>query len=90
MKVNFKEVPVKGIDGTVTKTDLSKEVGNAIFSTTKDIGELDLARSIYHDGNVDLTKKQAQIVRAQVEQNFFAWAKEPLFAELDKVINLKK
>ena len=73
----------------MTKTDFGKEIGNAIFSITKDICELDLARSIYHDGNVDLTKEQTQIVRAQVEQNFLVWTKESLLAELDKVTNLK-
>ena len=90
MKVNLSKVAVKGIDGTAKEIDFSKEIGNAIYNTTKDIGELDLAREIYHNGNVELTKEQAIIVQAIVDQNFLAWAKEPLLAELNKVINSKK
>ena len=90
VKVNLKKVAVKGIDGTVKEIDFSKEIGNAIYNTTKDIGELDLAREIYHTGNVELTKEQAIIVQAIVDQNFLAWAKEPLLAELNKIINSKK
>ena len=89
MKVNLSKVAVKGIDGKVENVDFSKEIGNAIFKTTKDIGELDLAREIYHNGNVDITKEQAIVVKAFVYQNFLAWAKQPLMAELDKVINFK-
>ena len=39
-KLNFKSVQVTDIDGTVKELDFSKEIGNLIFRTTKDLGEL--------------------------------------------------
>ena len=90
MKVNFAKIMVKDIERKTSPRDFSKEIGNTIFSTTKDIGELDLARDIYHKGEVDLSKEQAQLVKGYVEQNFLAWAKEAILPSLDIVINNKK
>ena len=90
MKVNFAKIMVKDIEGKTAPRDFSKEIGNTIFSTTKDIGELDLARDIYHKGEVDLSKEQAQLVKGYVEQNFLAWAKEAILPSLDAVINYKE
>lgn len=89
MKVNFKKIGVKDIEGKIVERDFSKEIGNSIFSTTKDIGELDLARDIYHKGDVELTKEQAQMIREHVERNYLAWAKEALLPSLDSIINVK-
>lgn len=90
MKVDFKKIAVVGIDGKKFDRDCSKEIGNVIYSTTKDIGELELARAIYLHGEVDLTVQQAQTVKRYVEQQFLAWVKEALLPILDKVINNKK
>ena len=90
MKIDFRKIMVKDIEGKKVPHDFSKEMGNAIFSTTKDIGELDLARDIYHKGEVDMTKEQAQMVKALADRNFFAWAKEAIFPALDLIINFKK
>jgi hypothetical protein len=40
MKVNFAKIMVKDIEGKTSPRDFSKEIGNTIFSTTKDIGSL--------------------------------------------------
>ena len=90
MKVDFRKIGVKDIEGKVSPRDFSKEIANTIFSTTKDIGELDLARDIYHKGEVELSKEQAQLVKGYVEQNFLAWAKEAILPSLDAVINYKE
>ncbi len=87
MKINFTKISVKDIEGKKTDRDFSHEIGNTIFQTTRDIGELDLARDIYHKGEVDLTKEQAQTIKNHVEQNFVAWAKEALLPALETAIN---
>ena len=56
-KLNFKSVPVTDIDGTVKEMDLSKEIGNIIFRTTKDLGELEIAREIYQKGETEADAK---------------------------------
>lgn len=78
MQVNFKEISVKNIDGTKVQVDLSKEIANFIYATTKDVGELELSRNIYNNGSVDLTEKQSEMVLKIVEENFIAVVKEAL------------
>jgi hypothetical protein len=87
MKVNFKEVQVKDIEGNENARDFSKELGNAIFAETKDLGELELARDIYKNGEVEVSKEQAQVIKGYVQRNFYAWAQEAILSALDAVCN---
>lgn len=87
MKVDFRKICMTDIEGKKTPRDFSKEIGNVIFATTKEIGELDLARDIYHKGEVELTKEQAQMVKGYVDANFLAFAKEAILPALEAVIN---
>jgi hypothetical protein len=87
MKVDFRKIGIKGVDGKIQFMDLSKELGNVIFQNTKDIGELDFARDIYHKGEIDVTKEQAQKIKGYVDSQFKAFVKEALFPPLDKIIN---
>jgi len=90
MKIDFRKIGIKGIDGKVQPYDLSKELGNAIFQSTKDIGELDFARDIYHKGEVDVTKEQAQAIKDYINTQFKAFVKEAIFPALDVIINYKE
>ena len=81
-KLNFKNVPVTNIDGTVKEMDLSKEIGNIIFRTTKDLGELEIAREIYHKGEIEVDEKTADMIKMHIDENFVAFIKvalNPLF-----------
>jgi hypothetical protein len=89
MKVDFRKVEIKDIEGKKVPHDLSKDLGNAIFKQTTDLGELDLARDIYHKGEVDLNKKDAEIIKHYVEEYFLAFIKETLIPVLDLIINEK-
>lgn len=66
MKVDFTKIPVENIEGNVEKIDLSKSVGNRIYNECNDIAEADLARSIYREGTVDITREQVDIVRKYI------------------------
>lgn len=90
MKIDFRKIQIKGIDGKIIEKDLSKELGNTIFGKTVDIGELDLARDIYHKGEIEVDKKNAEIIKHYVEQYFLAFIKETLVPALDLVINEKE
>ena len=77
MKINFKKITVTDIDGNNSTVDVSKELGNAIYKQTQDIGELDFAREIYHKGEIDLSIEQIAIVRKYMDTGgFFAFVKE--------------
>ena len=87
MKIDFSKIHIKGVDGKVIVHDLSKELGNVIFQQTTDIGELDLARDIYHKAEIEVDKKTAGIIKGYVDKGFRAFIKESLFPALDKIIN---
>lgn len=59
MKINFKEVELFDIEGNVSKADVSQAIGNYIHQNTADIGTMELAKRIYMDGEVELSKEQA-------------------------------
>lgn len=80
--VDFKSVKYYDIEGNTSTVDVSKELGNQIFKKTTDIGELDLARAIYHKGEVELTKEQAAIIAEYVRNGFVAFVHVPLCGQL--------
>lgn len=68
MKIDFRKIPVLQIDGTKELVDLSKPVGNLIFDQTGDISEMDLAKKIYYDGEVDLSSEQLDSIQSIISQ----------------------
>lgn len=66
MKVDFRQIPVKDIEGNVQQVDMSKALGNQLYMQGKDIVECELGRDIWHKGEVELNDQQAAIVKAAV------------------------
>lgn len=66
MKVDFRQVPVKDIEGNVQQVDMSKALGNQLYMQGKDIVECELGRDIWHKGEVDLNDQQVAIVKSAV------------------------
>ena len=66
MKVDFRQVPVKDIEGNVQQVDVSKALGNQLYMQGKNIVECELGRDIWHNGEVDLNDQQVAIVKAAV------------------------
>lgn len=86
MKIDFRKIPVLKIDGAKEPTDLSKPVGNLIFDQTGDIGEMDLAKKIYYDGEVDLSPEQVESIRSIISQtNIKAYLKVSLLDFLNSL-----
>ena len=78
MTIDFTKIKVKDITGEIRELDLSKELGNVIFNITKDLGELEIARTIYQQGYIDADKKTVEMIKGYVEDNFVAFVKEAL------------
>ena len=76
MKVDFRKVTTTALDGTEQEWDISKELGNTIYQKTADLGELELARRIYLDGEVELTVEHVEVVRRYVREGFKAFVQE--------------
>lgn len=63
MKVNFKEIVIKDIEGNDVKADFSKQIGNQLYMQGINIEECELGKKIYFDGEVELTEKDAEVVK---------------------------
>ena len=72
MKIDFRKIEVKDIEGNNSTVDIAKMLGNAIYQKTADLGELELAQTIYKNGEVELSTEQAERIREYVRTNFVA------------------
>lgn len=71
MKIDFRKIQVKDIEGNIVPFDISKVLGNTIYQKTTDLGELELAQQIYKNGEVELSPEQAERIKEYV-RNYFA------------------
>ncbi|WP_417008616.1 hypothetical protein [Bacteroides congonensis] len=72
MKIDFRNIQVKDIEGNNSTVDIAKMLGNTIYQKTADLGELELAQSIYKNGEVELSTEQAERIKEYVKTNFVA------------------
>lgn len=82
MKANFKELEVENIDGSIEKVDLSKVIGNTIYGTAKTLEEAELARNIWKEGEVELSKEDVEIVKKSCE-NFIYCVKQAILKQVE-------
>ena len=63
--VNFKSVEIKDLAGRVEKVDVSQLFGNFLYKSTGDLGVFEVARKMYQEGTVEVTKPiQEQLIRS--------------------------
>lgn len=86
MKINFRNIKTLDIEGKEQTLDISKELGNTIYGETMDIGEVELARRIYLEGELDLSEEEVEIIKMFMEKFFKGFIKEAFY----KIINSKK
>ncbi len=89
-KIDFRKIEVKNIEGKESTLDLSKELGNQIYRKTADLGELELARNIYKDGEIEVDASQAAILDRYIREGFLAFVQESVCPLFDEIINPKK
>ena len=84
-EIDFKQIEVKTLDGTPQVLDMAKELGNAIYAKTMDLGELELAREIYKNGKVEIDEAQATMITHIIRENFLAFVQESICPVLEKI-----
>lgn len=72
MKIDFRNIQVKDIEGNNSTVDIAKVLGNTIYQKTADLGELELAQDIYKNGEVELSPEQVERIKEYVKTNFVA------------------
>lgn len=86
MKIDFRELKVKDLDGNELVYDVSKSLGNFIYRVTPDIGMFQLAQKMYNDGEVEIPdelKEQLVAIVSHPQCPFVAIIKQTI---LDKLI----
>ena len=91
MKIDFRKIEVKDIEGNNSTVDIAKELGNAIYNNTTDLGELEFAQEVYKHGEVEVDSEKAEIIRKYMEVGrFFACIKKGVFTMKNKKIMATK
>ena len=63
MKIDFRKVNIKLVDDSETTIDLTYDLGNMLYMQGTNIEECELGHKIYHEGEVELTDKQVEIIK---------------------------
>ncbi len=69
-KVDFRKIEIENINGDKEVVDLSKVLGNGLYSQGKTLEVVELARSIWKDGEVELKEEDVKILEENVPQLF--------------------
>lgn len=85
--INFKEVEIKGIDGTPKTVNIARDMANVLYYQTNSIAAVSVALDIYKTGCAELDAETAVAVKAVVKQNFTAIVQLALNPILEDIIN---
>lgn len=76
MKVDFKRIPVKDLEGNITETNISKELSQVIYADAREIKDLDLALDIYKHGELDINDEQLEVIKKYLSNYFKAFVQK--------------
>lgn len=76
MKVDFRKLEIKDLEGNVVTFDASKQLANFIYMETQDLGDLILAQDIYKNGEVELEDTQMNKIKGWLRNNFKAFVQK--------------
>ena len=71
MRIDFRKIQVKDIEGNNSTVDIAKMLGNAIYQKTADLGE------------VELTQEQVECIKSYVKTGFVAFVQEAVMTMLE-------
>lgn len=81
--LNLKNVQIEWIDGSIVEKDLSKDIANLIYQQTGDIGILDIAMTLYKEGEVSIPDIQIPNIKNIIDSHVKAFVKKAIFKLLD-------
>lgn len=85
-RIDFSRITILDIEGKEVKKDISRDLGNILYYTARDIAVSELGKSIYHDKEIEVDAKSARILRKVVGENFTLVVTSALIPVLDKII----
>lgn len=67
-KVKFTEVKVENIEGKIETIDISRELGNALYTQGQDVAICECGKKIYYGEAVELTQLQKDFIKKIIAQ----------------------
>lgn len=87
MKIDFKNIVIRDIEGNEENIDMSKELGKILYRSAISKEGLELAKNIYDNGEAELDKDAATSIKGVVSNGFLAIVQESVIPMLDEIIN---
>lgn len=87
MKIDFRKIKVTAVDRTTKEFDLSQELANDIYNNTQDVGELEVSRDLFTEGDIEVDAAKAVILNKYIRKDFKAFIAEAVCPILDNIIN---
>ncbi|MBQ9231582.1 MAG: hypothetical protein IJ190_10475 [Prevotella sp.] len=84
-RIDFSKITVLDIEGKEVKRDISRDLGNILYYSARDIAVSELGKRIYHDKEIDVDGKTAKILRKTVQENFTFVVVSSLLPVLDSI-----
>ena len=66
-RVDFRKISVKNIEGVEEFVDFSKLIGNKLYMQGRNIEECELGSKLWHEGEVEIDEKKAQIISTFIQ-----------------------
>ena len=63
MKVDFRKITLKNVEGEEMSVDFSKQLGNQMYMQGQNIEECELGKRMYFDGEVEMNEKGIEVVK---------------------------
>ena len=63
MKVDFRKITLKNVEGEEMSVDFSKQLGNQMYMQGQNIEECELGKRMYFDGEVEMSEKDIEVVK---------------------------
>jgi len=83
-KINFRQIPVKNIEGQEQKVSISDLLGNQLYMEGQNIEECELGKKIYFaEGDIELDEKECKIV-VQFAQTHYSYIIRTALADILK------
>lgn len=83
-KINFRQIPVKNIEGKEQKVSISDLLGNQLYMEGQNIEECELGKKIYFaEGEIELDEKECKIV-VQFAQTHYSYIVRTALADILK------
>lgn len=87
MVIDFKNINIKDIEGNDKAVDVSKDLANVLYNTAITKEGLEIAKTIYNNGEVEVSKNLAEAIKQLINGNFLAVIQESLNPILDNIIS---